>query len=112
MGDPNTGNIYELAEGQSPDVGHVGLSKEMADKLNRLDIENRKRELASLLEQQTTAQAKSNLEITDDYTSTKVILDELINAHKNSPHKGRERSLVITKLQEARMWLLEAQAQE
>jgi hypothetical protein len=60
----------------------------------------------------TIPEKKTNLEITDDLTDTKTILDELINAHKNSPHKGRERSLVITKLQEARMWLLEAQAQE
>lgn len=59
-----------------------------------------------------TTQPKTNLEITDDLTDTKVILDELIAAHKNSPARSRERSLVITKLQEARMWTLEAQAQE
>jgi hypothetical protein len=54
---------------------------------------------------------KTNLEITDDLTDTKIILDGLIEAHKNG-RKTRERSLVITKLQEARMWVLEAQATE
>jgi hypothetical protein len=61
---------------------------------------------------ETPIESKTNLEITDDYTSSKTILDELIFAHKKSQKPSRERSLVITKLQEARMWLLEAQAQE
>ena len=57
-------------------------------------------------------EAKHDVQITDDLTDTKVILDELINAHKQSPFQGRERSLIITKLQEARMWTLEAQGKE
>lgn len=56
-------------------------------------------------------EAKTNLEITDDLTSTKVILDELIKAHKEG-RKSRERSLIITKLEEARMWTVQAQATE
>lgn len=51
-------------------------------------------------------------EIDDDLTNTKVVLAEMVKAHQNSPQKSRERSLLITKLQEARMWASEAQAQE
>jgi hypothetical protein len=61
---------------------------------------------------ETPEEHKTPLEITDDYTTTKTILDELISAHKKSQSPSRERSLLITKLQEARMWLSEAQAQE
>lgn len=32
-------------------------------------------------------------------------LDEIIQQVKNSPRKSRERSLVVTKLQESVMWL-------
>ena len=63
------------------------------------------------MDEANTSDAKHPLEITDDLTETKVILDELIRAHKASADKTRERSLVITKLQETRMWVLEAQAQ-
>lgn len=51
------------------------------------------------------------VQIDDDLTNTKVVLWELIEAHQNSGQKSRERSLLITKLQEARMWANEAQAQ-
>lgn len=47
---------------------------------------------------------KSNLEITDDYTSTKIILAELVAAHGKSPCPSRERSLLVTKLEEALFW--------
>ena len=50
-------------------------------------------------------------EINDDLTDTKVILWEMIKAHQASTNKSRERSLLITKLQEARMWADEALAQ-
>jgi hypothetical protein len=53
----------------------------------------------------------TNLSISDDYTNTKVILNELIKAHGESANRSRERSLVVTKLLEARMWVQEAQAQ-
>lgn len=56
-------------------------------------------------------EAKHNVEITDDLTDTKVILDGLINAHRNG-RKSRERSLLLTKLEEARMWAYQAQATE
>ena len=55
--------------------------------------------------------AQGQAVIDDDYTNTKVILAEMIRAHQDSPSKSRERSLVITKLQEARMWADEALAQ-
>lgn len=57
-------------------------------------------------------EAKHNVEITDDLTDTKVILDELITAHNKSVQRSRARSLVITKLEEARMWANEAQRTE
>ena len=49
--------------------------------------------------------------IDDDLINTKVVLLEMIKAHQSSPQKSRERSLLITKLQEARMWADEAMAQ-
>lgn len=51
------------------------------------------------------------IDIDDDLTNTKVVLWEMIAAHQASDKKSRERSLLITKLQEARMWADEAQAQ-
>lgn len=50
-------------------------------------------------------------EINADLTNVKVILQEMMNALLAGP-KSRERALVITKLQEARMWADAAQAQE
>lgn len=52
------------------------------------------------------------VQISDGLTDTKVILNELIKAWTASHQKSRERSVVITKLQEARMWVSEAQAME
>jgi hypothetical protein len=49
--------------------------------------------------------------IDDDLINTKVVLLEMIKAHQGSPLKSRERSLLVTKLQEARMWADEAMAQ-
>lgn len=60
----------------------------------------------------TNMPKQGECKIDDDYTNTKVILMEMIKAHRNSPNGSRERSLLITKLQEARMWADEAQAQE
>jgi hypothetical protein len=54
---------------------------------------------------------QGQIAIDDDLTNTKVVLAELINAHKRSGNPSRERSLLITKLQEARMWADETQAQ-
>lgn len=59
------------------------------------------------LEQQT-----SPVEITDDLTTVRVILKDMIAAQKKSQKRSRERSLVITKLEEAEMWALQAQAVE
>jgi hypothetical protein len=62
--------------------------------------------------EETIDDGNRNVEISVDLTDTKVILDALIEAHKECPARSRERSLIVTKLQEARMWTLEAQAQE
>ena len=62
--------------------------------------------------QEELKQQKTNLEITDDLTDTRVILQEMITAQKKSAQRSRERSLVITKLEEAEMWALKAQAVE
>lgn len=47
------------------------------------------------------------IEISEDYTMTTIVLDDLITAHR-AAKPSRERSLLITKLQEARMWCREA----
>jgi hypothetical protein len=57
-------------------------------------------------------QQKTNLEITDDLTDTRVMLKEMIAAQKKSAKRSGERPLVITKLEEAEMWALRAQAEE
>lgn len=54
---------------------------------------------------------KTNLEITSDLTTIRTIIREMVTALNNGP-RSRERSLVVTKLQEAEMWALEGQAHE
>ena len=54
---------------------------------------------------------QGKIEISADLTNCKVILMEMITALRKGP-QSRERSVLITKLQEARMWAQEAQAQE
>ena len=49
----------------------------------------------------------STVSPSSDLIDTKVILKELIKAHREGP-KSRERALIITKLQEALMWTEEA----
>lgn len=51
------------------------------------------------------------IEITDDLSTVKTVLSELIDA-MNRGRRSRERSLVVTKLQEAKMWAEEAQIVE
>ena len=51
------------------------------------------------------------IEITADLSTVKTVIRELVTALKAGP-KSRERSLVITKLDEARMWVEEAQMME
>ncbi len=63
------------------------------------------------MENQQLAEPKTNLEITHDLTTIRVILQEMVKALNEGP-RSRERSLVITKLQEAEMWALQAQAVE
>lgn len=54
--------------------------------------------------------AKMALEITDDPTSARSIIQELIKALSTKEGRGKSRavSLAITKLQEAKYWLGEA----
>lgn len=47
-----------------------------------------------------------------DWTDVRLALLILINVQKRAPTKSRERSLVITKLEEARMWAGEAMMTE
>lgn len=47
-----------------------------------------------------------------DLTETLTILRELIKAHQNSSVRSRERSLIITKLEEAESWAVKAGATE
>ena len=51
------------------------------------------------------------IEITDDLSTIKTLLNEMLKA-MNAGRKSRERSLVVTKIQEARMWAEEAQIAE
>jgi hypothetical protein len=48
MGNVNTGEIYELLEGQEPKLGDVRLTEEQANKLRGLEIELRKLELQKI----------------------------------------------------------------
>lgn len=45
---------------------------------------------------------------TKDLTEVRLILHVLLDELKAGPTKSRERSLAVTKLEEARMWLNEA----
>jgi hypothetical protein len=59
-------------------------------------------------EQQVTERdATRPLEITDSLSDTRFLLDELVKAHQKSHTRTRERSLLITALQEAAFWALE-----
>ncbi len=53
----------------------------------------------------------SPLEITHDPIACKVVIGEMVKALENGP-KSRYRSLAITKLEEASMWLNEALRRE
>lgn len=109
MGDPNTGEIYR---GALRKEGDVPLSETEASKLEQLTKQERIAELQNLKESLVSqAPTQGICAIDDDLTNTKVVLWEMIQAHQKSPVKSRERSLLITKLQEARMWADEAMAQ-
>jgi hypothetical protein len=54
---------------------------------------------------------RTNVEITSNLTDIKVILQEIVSALNKGP-KSRERSLVITKLEEAEMWAIRGQSRE
>lgn len=55
---------------------------------------------------------KHPIEISDDLTNIRVIIKEMVSALSKSQKKSRERSLVITKLEEAEMWAVNAQSKE
>ena len=55
MGNPNTGEIYSLAEGEVPRDGDVPLTSDQAQRLQALDLKERKKQLAELQEQLKTA---------------------------------------------------------
>ncbi|KPV52447.1 hypothetical protein SE17_15430 [Kouleothrix aurantiaca] len=55
---------------------------------------------------------EQSIEITDDLTTIKIVIDEIVTALTKSAVKNRQRSLAITKLEEARMWVAEAQRVE
>lgn len=54
---------------------------------------------------------KTVLEVTDDATVLRTIITEMIVSLRNG-RKSRERSLAITKLQEAAFWMLQDLANE
>src|SRR5262245_15836944 len=65
MGNPDTGEIYELPAGASPEPGDVGLTSEQAAHLRSMDLEDRKRELEAMIRQraeQADTDLRSRLE--------------------------------------------------
>ncbi len=62
---------------------------------------------SSYMEQTPASVPKTNLEITADPTICKIVLNEMVTALNAGP-RSRQRSLAITKLEEASMWLDEA----
>jgi hypothetical protein len=57
-------------------------------------------------------ESQTSLEITDDSTTLRTILNEMIAALRGADGRpsSRERSLAVTKLQEAAFWLMEDMA--
>jgi len=51
MGNPRTGDIYEITDARPLEPEHVPLDQEQADLLKRLDVKSRVEELGRLLEQ-------------------------------------------------------------
>lgn len=66
----------------------------------------RVRQQGTLMDEQAD---KSNPEITDDATTLRVLLQQIINVLRapDGRPKSRENALAVTKLQEARFWLTE-----
>lgn len=60
----------------------------------------------------TELKSETLLEITGDSVTVKTLLTELIRALRAWPVQNRERSLAITKLQEAKSWMIESGAVE
>lgn len=60
---------------------------------------------------ETVNESKTPLEITDDLIVIKVVIAELVSA-LSAGKKSRERSLVITKLEEAAMWASQGLSKE
>lgn len=57
-------------------------------------------------------QPQLTMEITDDVTMLKIMLKEMATVLQNSPTKSRARSLAITHMDTARLWLHEAFMEE
>lgn len=62
------------------------------------------------MSEQVLQQDEALLRPSADLTETLTILRELIKAHQNSQVRTRERSLIITKLEEAESWTVKAGA--
>jgi hypothetical protein len=69
-----------------------------------------RKEVADVAEMKATH--TTSLEITDDPTTLRTILYEMIEALRGKDGRAgsRERALAVTKLQEAMFWLVEDQA--
>ena len=68
-------------------------------------------ERKGVMSEQSPEQRK-NVEINDDLVNVRVILGEMLSALNASPKRSRERSIVITKLEEAGMWAQAGLARE
>ena len=61
--------------------------------------------------EQELMEPKTPLEITSDLTTIGFLISEMVAALNSGP-KSRERSLVVTKLEEAGMWAVQGMAKE
>jgi hypothetical protein len=80
---------------------------EMREKLEAMA---RRKDMADVAEMKATQ--TTSLQITDDPTTLRTILYEMIEALRGKDGRAgsRERALAVTKLQEAMFWLMEDQS--
>lgn len=115
MGNPNTGEIYELAEGESPRPGDVELSQDEALKLMQMELEQRKRELRNFSEQRASVAKSQQVENAFTYHAPKDNQPERYTQIREAAKglallidaqcpNSREKSLALTNLEQAIMW--------
>jgi hypothetical protein len=85
MGDPNTGRIYDLEEGQQPEPGHVPLTAEQSERLNGMPTAERIRTLQEMARggnAYTQQGAATATQTARDETTKYTILDVAMVTHE------------------------------